>query len=402
MEAAFGSSFLHVRIHDDGPAADLSRRLLARAFTWGRDIFFAEGRFDPETQAGRRLLAHELVHVLQQRGSGGPIRRKPAGASTLAVPVVFNVTVNLELSGPEFFVRAVMQYWDIGRVEAEQRIKDKKVTCNHEACQTGVTASMVGKPIAVTVRIGGFSTAEKLAVERRNAEVAGLPATERNAINEEADRRFWARTEHKRGGKLGRGPGEEGMRQFWLRTREGVLRDKETLDGLASTIKAFLNPSGRKIPPQSYKIVLRIAKRLESFSAEDWALYKWRVNASTDDYEQLEKSIDSFQHQQAVEQQTRERIAGKEGLYQQVQHFKGTEEYMLKAPATPEGAGLPPIIFPGNRERYKTEKASVDAARKAADFDSIAAFDAALADYVTLFRKRENEIALLVLSAKDE
>jgi hypothetical protein len=405
MEAAFGASFRHVRVHDDGPAAELSRRLRARAFTWGGDIFFAEGGFAPETQAGRHLLAHELAHVIQQHGAGGPIRRKAAAAPAPTVPVVINVTVSEETSGPEFFVRAVMQYWDLGRAEAEKWIEDKRVVCDHEACHTGVTADMVGKPIAVKVGGAAFSKAETEAVARRSAETARLPAPERDAINEEADRRFWGRTEYKRGEKLGRSSGEEGMRQSWLRAREGVLRDGESIEALPSTVKEFLAPNGRKIPPQSYKIVLRVAKKLEAFSAEDWALYRRRVDASTDDYERLEKSIDSFQRQQAAEQQTRDRIAGQAALYQQVQRFKATEAYMMKPPPLQmdvPGARVPPIAYPGNLRRYEAEKASVDAALAAAHFDSVAAFDAAVGDYVTLFRKRANEIALLVLSQSEQ
>jgi hypothetical protein len=65
--------FRDVRIHV-GPLATLAtRRLRARAFTIGRHIFFAADEFRPDTEAGRRLLAHELVHVCQQRGCACPI-----------------------------------------------------------------------------------------------------------------------------------------------------------------------------------------------------------------------------------------------------------------------------------------------------------------------------------------
>ena len=66
MEAAFGADFGAVRIHTDETAAQLSRMLGAQAFTRGNDIFFNKGRFDPDTTAGKRLLAHELTHTRQQ------------------------------------------------------------------------------------------------------------------------------------------------------------------------------------------------------------------------------------------------------------------------------------------------------------------------------------------------
>lgn len=69
MDARFGEDFSAVQIHTDAEAADLAAKLGARAFTVGRDIFFAAGEYAPETDAGRELLAHELTHVVQQ-GTG--------------------------------------------------------------------------------------------------------------------------------------------------------------------------------------------------------------------------------------------------------------------------------------------------------------------------------------------
>ncbi|MCB9352858.1 MAG: DUF4157 domain-containing protein, partial [Lewinellaceae bacterium] len=68
MEGAFGADLSGVRIHTDGAAVGMNRDLRAQAFTHGRDIYFGSGKFQPETTEGRRLLAHELVHVGQQGG----------------------------------------------------------------------------------------------------------------------------------------------------------------------------------------------------------------------------------------------------------------------------------------------------------------------------------------------
>ncbi len=59
-----------VRLHTDAAAAQRAQALQARAFTFGDDVYFAAGRFAPDTPAGRALLAHELEHVQQQRRSG--------------------------------------------------------------------------------------------------------------------------------------------------------------------------------------------------------------------------------------------------------------------------------------------------------------------------------------------
>ena len=70
MEARFGHDFSEVRIHSDNEAAELSQNIEAKAFTVGNDIFFASGQFEPNSDEGQRLLAHELTHVVQQSGAG--------------------------------------------------------------------------------------------------------------------------------------------------------------------------------------------------------------------------------------------------------------------------------------------------------------------------------------------
>ena len=69
MERRFGTSFAKVRVHTGPAAASLCASLQARALTLGRDIAFADGQYAPDSADGRLLLAHELVHVLQQRAA---------------------------------------------------------------------------------------------------------------------------------------------------------------------------------------------------------------------------------------------------------------------------------------------------------------------------------------------
>jgi len=68
-EAGFGVDLSGVRLHRDSAAADAARGVSANAFTVGTDIYFGRDRFDPDSDKGRRLLAHELTHVVQQ-GAG--------------------------------------------------------------------------------------------------------------------------------------------------------------------------------------------------------------------------------------------------------------------------------------------------------------------------------------------
>jgi len=66
MSKSFGVDFSNVRIHHDTASAKLCQELNAIAFTHGQDIFFNEGKFNPDSKEGKMLLAHELTHVVQQ------------------------------------------------------------------------------------------------------------------------------------------------------------------------------------------------------------------------------------------------------------------------------------------------------------------------------------------------
>lgn len=69
MEPRFGHDFSRVRVHNDIKAAESAKTINALAYTAGRDVVFGAGQFAPEHASGRRLLAHELTHVVQQQDS---------------------------------------------------------------------------------------------------------------------------------------------------------------------------------------------------------------------------------------------------------------------------------------------------------------------------------------------
>jgi Domain of unknown function (DUF4157) len=64
-----------VRVHTDETADKLNRSVSARAFATGTDVYFAQGEYSPGSADGDKLIAHELAHVVQQRGapSSGPL-----------------------------------------------------------------------------------------------------------------------------------------------------------------------------------------------------------------------------------------------------------------------------------------------------------------------------------------
>lgn len=83
MSRNIGVDFSNVRIHTDEPAAYLNTRLNARAFTYGSDIFFNKGEYDPHSSTGKKLLAHELTHVVQQSRMGDSAQRQMIQCTTI-------------------------------------------------------------------------------------------------------------------------------------------------------------------------------------------------------------------------------------------------------------------------------------------------------------------------------
>ena len=92
MEPRFGHNFSQVKVHDGSAAASSANQIGARAYTVGRQIVFAAGQYQPGTVDGRRLLAHELTHVIQQTGPTtsqrpvGLIQRQPDDKNAPASP----------------------------------------------------------------------------------------------------------------------------------------------------------------------------------------------------------------------------------------------------------------------------------------------------------------------------
>ncbi|HQU31013.1 MAG: DUF4157 domain-containing protein [Planctomycetia bacterium] len=85
MEPRFNADFSNVRIHSDAESAGLSNQLSARAFTYQNHVFFSRDQYQPGTNEGKQLLAHELTHTIQQ---GHSIQRSPQVSTTTAAPPI--------------------------------------------------------------------------------------------------------------------------------------------------------------------------------------------------------------------------------------------------------------------------------------------------------------------------
>ena len=91
MEQRFNHDFSQVRVHSDLAAEQSTRDISARAYTAGSNVVFGAGQFAPRTHQGRRLIAHELTHVVQQSGAGNSLavqNDEKQGLSQKMLPII--------------------------------------------------------------------------------------------------------------------------------------------------------------------------------------------------------------------------------------------------------------------------------------------------------------------------
>jgi hypothetical protein len=96
MEPRFGHDFSHVKVHTDTKAARSATAVNALAYTVGRDVVFGVGQYTPQTNRGRRLLAHELTHVVQQGpvSADGTLKEKSGLVTSSPSQGMFEVEAN--------------------------------------------------------------------------------------------------------------------------------------------------------------------------------------------------------------------------------------------------------------------------------------------------------------------
>jgi Domain of unknown function (DUF4157)/Domain of unknown function (DUF4329) len=183
METRFGQDFGGVRVHTGPEAASAAESVDAAAFTLGRDIVFGAGRYAPHTTGGRRLVAHELAHVIQQRRGGSDASRSAereaeraaglaASTSALRVPVALGARgVQRQPAAPASEPAAVSER-DIILATAERARKqpDDKTEMFFRAVSIGYRLISVAMP-EYSDRLSGVGYDERLAGVR--ADVKG-------------------------------------------------------------------------------------------------------------------------------------------------------------------------------------------------------------------------------------
>lgn len=103
MESGFGADFNNVKIHNDSNAVQMNKELGSQAFASGNDIYFNEGKYNPNSKDGKHLLAHELTHTVQQGASAVQPKmiQKTATAPNTPSPAA-NTGESISLQTPTF------------------------------------------------------------------------------------------------------------------------------------------------------------------------------------------------------------------------------------------------------------------------------------------------------------
>jgi hypothetical protein len=161
MESRLGYDFGRVRVHTDATAAESARAVDALAYTVGRDLVFASGQYAPGTGTGRKLLAHELVHTVQQRAQNDEPSeisdsrsREELAAQDAAQRIPDGSQVPTLLPGRSFLARQAAPKTKTPEEEGQQDDEETK--------PKDVFAGVTVKAIAVDIsrnRVGFFTEA---------------------------------------------------------------------------------------------------------------------------------------------------------------------------------------------------------------------------------------------------
>ncbi len=120
FESNMGRDFSSVRIHIDSKAADTARSINARAFTLGQDVVFGAGEYSSGSSSGRRLLAHELTHVVQQSTNKNNIvrRKSPKTAAKLLTKENIANMISLHIIDYREQVKSGIRNWSPPKEES--------------------------------------------------------------------------------------------------------------------------------------------------------------------------------------------------------------------------------------------------------------------------------------------
>ncbi len=435
IEPRLGHDFSEVRVHVDDRAAASARAIDALAYTVGQHVVFGADQYAPSTGAGARLIAHELVHTLQQ-GSGSTLRRKPAASKPSKERIVIKIPKDittlqqfLRFAEVQIFGRVINHAWDTSGAPS---------VIHEPAKHVGTSINFWIMPWMFEV----YGRADSGAAGRAESDHAyeRLAADEKGSIDAEIDRRYYASTKEAPGSKIK--PGEPSKAAIWHSLQREVLADKRKLEQLPQAVRAMLGPSN--FTPEHYELyvqlgsllsqlseaelagffaigpkgatfsaaehdqLLSIARKLAKLGPEARKDYLARVNATTTSLTDLERAIDRYidlQTERATQKQSHETAAkpllGAEDLYTKYRAYEQWQRNealasALKGVARDKSSAEDSHAY--LQDKLKEAETALLAALAHKGFASIAAFEAAIESYRVAFRTQAVNVALDVLA----
>jgi len=392
-----------VRVHRDAASALTADSLDAEAFTIGSDIHLGRDAPALTSPEGRRLLGHELVHVRQQAAGAVPHGvpqlkgRKPKQRKAES----FRIMVDHAMGPDELLRTFVAQYY--------------RITDIHELDRVVARWHWTPKPRSARDKDVDQGYVQVTVYDTARTEFDALAAKDKEAINTETDRRFYAETKLDPNIKLTAGPEDTELAARWRGIRANLLAEQaqaRTLLALPDDIKKILFAGGRQIKPEEYEQALTLAERLGRLSKSERAQYLAQVNASTDDLNTLSKSIEGFERAQRMREFDAEQIdaaaAALFGLEELYDLYKAKQEADQLAVIAPYIGATVMLTSPAAFARTTDYAAAQEAADKKfreavarSKFRTIEAFEAALVNYQRRFRTAAVNLALDVLAGYD-
>ncbi len=223
--------------------------------------------------------------------------------------------------------------------------------------------------------------------------------SEKGAIYQEIDRRFFEATGDKSGTKITKSAKDKGKRELWLQIQDEVLFQHEYIKNLPPHVKKFIRYStnGRVLTPDDYEKLFRIAKMIEKLPADLSQDYLSKVNAATTDLDKFEESLHNHIVSKAEEKILSEdtmvnkmKLAGLEEIYKKYRLYLT----LIGTPSTPMG-GMSGLYTARRASKLRTE---IDTALKTQhNFSGIAEFESWIKKYEQSFEKMSQAIALNTL-----
>ena len=141
MEQRFDHDFSRVRVHTDAAADASARSVRAIAYTVGHQIVFRAGTFAPETTDGRRLLAHELAHVVQQTGRSDPGLQQSPEDGTSDVGAAQEMLL-YQVGGPTPAPRTCKDICEKCEISKSCKAKEARIQTLFQAAANNVTTAI--------------------------------------------------------------------------------------------------------------------------------------------------------------------------------------------------------------------------------------------------------------------